>query len=155
MIIPNTLSHLHNKHALILVCGSNVAYIYEIKNSQCNLIQEITPSMLESNNDASDQTTLDTDRKGHTRTWDKAKKNLYRERLIKLIGESISIKIPENPQEIFIFCPKRIGEKIMENHESSDKIIIGVVRYGNYTKFHPINLLKQIQQLLEDRLIIQ
>ncbi|MDF1496518.1 MAG: hypothetical protein P1P90_00470 [Patescibacteria group bacterium] len=154
MKIPNTMPHLHNKNILILVCGSNSAYIYKTQNSICDLIDQISPQMLRLYRHVDSKAIIDIDFKGHAKSLNRPTRSVTQDRLIKLITEHLSNHIPGEAEELYIFCPQKISLKLIENIEALGRIKIEIARYGNYTKFHPGDLLKRVEQMMTSRLIV-
>jgi hypothetical protein len=154
MKIPNAMPHLHNKNIIILVSGGNSAYIYKIRNSTCSLVDIISPQMLKLYHDLDYNNFLDNDGKGHAKTLNKSTRSMTQDRLMKLITVYLSNHITSETEELYIFCPQKNSLKLMENIKKLGNTRIEIARYGNYTKFHPNDLLKRIEQMMTSRLVV-
>jgi hypothetical protein len=155
MKIPNTMPHLHNKNIIILVSGGNSAYIYKIRNSTCSLVDIISPQMLKLYHDLDyDNLIFDNDDKGHAKSLNKSTRSIIQNRLIKLITVYLGNHITNETEKLYIFCPQKNSLKLMESIKKLGNIRIEIARYGNYTKFHPNDLLKRIEQMMTSRLVV-
>ncbi|MDQ7814254.1 MAG: hypothetical protein RDU25_00395 [Patescibacteria group bacterium] len=151
MLISNMFPQLQNTNCLLLVCGKTAGKIFQIDGRTCELKETISSAAVEMYADKNPQVELDHDFKGHSKTLIKTNRTEKQDRLIKLIDISLREHLNTEHQEIFIFCPQEISKKLLESMQQTIRIPLEVVRYGNFLKFHPKDLLELIERMIEDR----
>lgn len=151
MIIPDTFAHLAETDALVIVSSKEHGVIYQIKDGEINSIDHLEHREPRRSDDEGFFFSGAGVGKNVGGAPKESDAGVYKKALDKMIATELDELIKkESPHLLYVFEPEQFKGRITAHLHTHPHLTVHTVRYGNFVKAQPKQLLEYIDTYITE-----